>query len=252
MTDQNRGSAESSTAESRTAESRTAENRTAEHRTAENRAESGTEAPLRDLPDRRPVAAHRLLHEGMVWDLVRDTVDFAEGVRFDREYVWHTGAVAVLAVDDQDRVLMIRQYRHPVGHSLWEIPAGLLDLDGEAPHIAAARELAEETGYEPGQMQTLVDLRPSPGGNDEVIRVYLASGVRVSSAEFERTHEEAELISRWVPLSEAVTAVLEGRITNGTTVSALLALQVLRSAGSERATQLRAADAPFMERPGRD
>lgn len=210
---------------------------------------------LRDEPGQRPVAARRLLHDGMVWDVVRDTVDFADGVRFDREYIWHTGAVAVLAIDEQERVLMIRQYRHPVGHSLWEIPAGLLDLEGEAPHIAAARELAEETGYEPEQLRTLIDLRPSPGGSDEVIRVYLASGVHSSEVEFERTHEEAELVTRWVPLTEAVTAVLEGRITNGTTVSALLALHALRSTGSGPGTEsvtLRAADAPFMERPGRD
>ncbi|HEX7350411.1 NUDIX hydrolase [Brachybacterium sp.] len=214
---------------------------------------------LADEPGRRHVAAQRTLHHGMVFDLVRDTVDFAEGVRFDREYVRHTGAVAVLAVDDQDRVLMIRQYRHPVGHQLWEIPAGLLDLEGEAPHLAAARELAEETGFVPEHLRTLVDLRPSPGGNDEVIRVYLAEGVRQSSEEFERTDEEAELLQRWVPLSEAVAAVLEGRLTNGTTVAALLTLQALRGAehGDGRSEgrgteQLRPADAPFMPRPGRD
>ena len=209
--------------------------------------------PLRDLPGQRPVTERRVLHEGMVWDLVRDTIDFAEGVRFDREYVWHTGAVAVLAVDELDRVLMIRQYRHPVGHSLWEIPAGLLDLDGEAPHLAAGRELSEETGYQPEQLRTLIDLRPSPGGNDEVIRVYLATGVRGSDEEYERTDEEAELVTRWVPLADAVTAVLEGRITNGTTVSALLALQVLRSSGAGSVMMtLRPADAPFRARPGRD
>ncbi|MBB5831676.1 NUDIX domain-containing protein [Brachybacterium aquaticum] len=205
--------------------------------------------PLRDEADLRPVAARVTLHDGMVWDLVRDTIDFAPGVRFDREYIWHTGAVAVLAVDDEDRVLMIRQYRHPVGHALWEIPAGLLDLDGEAPHRAAARELAEETGYEPARLSTLVDLRPSPGGSDEVIRVYLAEGVRASDTEFEREHEEAELVSRWVPLAEAVTAVLEGRLTNGTTVAGLLALAALRAGGA--GTTLRPADAPFMARPGR-
>lgn len=211
------------------------------------------EPPLRDESGQRPVAERHTLHEGMVFDLVRDTVDFAEGVRFDREYVWHTGAVAVLAVDAADRVLLIRQYRHPVGHSLWEIPAGLLDLDGEAPHIAAARELAEETGYEPRQLRTLVDLRPSPGGSDEVIRVYLATGVRESEQEFERTDEEAELVPCWMPLAEAMTAVLEGRITNGTTVSALLTLQVLRDRGDDSgASELRGADAPFMERPGRE
>lgn len=210
-----------------------------------------SEAPVRDEPGRRPVVARRRLHDGMVFDLVRDTVDFAEGVRFDREYVWHTGAVAVLAVDEADRVLLIRQYRHPVGHALWEIPAGLLDLDGEAPHVAAARELAEETGYDPTGMRTLVDLRPSPGGNDEVIRVYLATGVRSSEDEFERTDEEAELVTRWVPLPDAVSAVLEGHITNATTVAAVLALQVLRAKG-QHADELRPADAPFMARPGRD
>src|SRR5690625_7749000 len=70
------------------------------------------EPPLRDEPGQRPLAGRRTLHEGMVFDLVRDTVDFADGVRFDREYIWHTGAVAVLAIDDADRVLLIRQYRH--------------------------------------------------------------------------------------------------------------------------------------------
>ena len=210
----------------------------------------GGEDPLRDDADLRPVAAHRTVHEGMVWDLVRDTIDFAPGVRFDREYIRHTGAVAVLAVDEADRVLLIRQYRHPVGHRLWEIPAGLLDLAGEPPHVAAARELAEEAGCEPVRMSTLVDLRPSPGGSDEMIRVYLAEGVRESEEEFERVHEEAELISRWVPLGEAVAAVLEGRITNGTTVAALLALKSLRGGGAP-AVALRPADAPFMERPGR-
>lgn len=211
---------------------------------------------LRDEPDPRQLAHREVLHRGMVWDLVRDTVDFAPGVRFDREYVWHTGAVAVLAVDGQDRVLLIRQYRHPVGHSLWEIPAGLLDLDGEPPHVAAARELTEETGYEAGQLHTLVDLRPSPGGNDEVIRVYLATGVRETQDDFERTDEEAELVTRWVPLSEAVAAVLEGRITNGTTVSALLALQSVRACrdrqGADLLGRLRPAEAPFLTRPGRD
>src|SRR5699024_6890730 len=149
----------------------------------------GTEAPVRDEPGRRPVAARRRVHEGMVFDLVRDTVDFAEGVRFDREYVWHTGAVAVLALDEQDRVLMIRQYRHPVGHALWEIPAGLLDQDGEAPHVAAARELAAETGYDPTEMRTLVDLRPSPRGRAEVSRALLATRVRRRGEAVEGTAE---------------------------------------------------------------
>src|SRR5699024_10757927 len=103
------------------------------------------------------------------------------------------------------------------------IPAGLLDVRGEAPHLAAARELTEETGYLAEQISTLVDLRPSPGASDEVIRVYLATGIRTADDDgFQRTDEEAELVSRWVPLAGAVAGVLDGRITNGTTVSALL------------------------------
>ncbi len=212
---------------------------------------SAENIPLSDLPGQRPVAQRRTAHQGMIADVLRDTIDFADGVRFDREYVRHPGAVAVLALDEADRVLMIRQYRHPVGHELWEIPAGLLDLDGEPPHVAAARELMEETGCEPLTLETLIDLRPSPGGSDEVIRVYLARGVRASEEEFEREHEEAELVQRWVPLAEAVQAVLEGRITNATTVSALLALQVRRGALADIPAP-RPADTPFMQRPGRE
>ena len=121
----------------------------------------GREDPLRDEADQRPVAAHRTVHEGMVWDLVRDTIDFAPGVRFAREYIRHTGAVAVLAVDEADRVLLIRQYRHPVGHRLWEIPAGLLDLAGEPPHVAAARDVVEparDVGDEAGHVAVAVDV----------------------------------------------------------------------------------------------
>lgn len=211
------------------------------------------ESPLRDVAGRRPLAARETVHEGAIFDLVRDTVDFAADVQFDREYLWHSGSVAVLAVDEDDRVLMIRQYRHAVGMTLWEIPAGLLDLDGEAPHVAAARELAEESGYAAEQLSTLVDLRPTPGASDEVVRVYLATGIREADEDgFERVDEEAELTSRWVPLAEAVTAVLEGRISNGPTVSALLALQVLRSEPGTDRPRPRAAEAPFMQRPGRD
>lgn len=209
-----------------------------------------TGAALRDEVGRRSVAARRTLHEGMIFDLVRDTVDFTAEVRFDREYLCHTGAVAVLALDEQDRVLLIRQYRHAVGATLWEIPAGLLDRDGEAPHRAALRELAEEAGVSATALRTLVDLRPSPGGSDEVIRVYLATGLTAATLDFERTDEEAELITAWVPLQEAITAVLEGRITNATTVSALLTLAAVRS--GEGIAALRPADAPFLERPGRD
>ncbi|MCS6712685.1 NUDIX hydrolase [Brachybacterium sp. EF45031] len=204
---------------------------------------------LRDEISRRPVARHRVLHDGAVFDLVSDTVDFAPGVRFEREYLRHPGAVAVLAVDDQDRVLLIRQYRHPAGGTLWEIPAGLLDIDGEAPHLAAARELREETDHEADHLEVLLDLRPSPGGSDEVIRVYLATGIR-EVAPGEREDEEAEIEHRWVPLRDAITGVLEGRLTNGTLAAAVLALAARR--GSAQGLTPRPADVPLPERPGRE
>ncbi|GAA1486198.1 NUDIX domain-containing protein [Brachybacterium fresconis] len=208
---------------------------------------------LTDEPGARPVTNRTTVHSGMVFDIVRDTVDFAPGVQFDREYMRHPGAVAVLAVDEQDHVLLIRQYRHPVGHTLWEIPAGLLDVDGEDPHVGALRELGEETGRTAARLRTLVDLRPSPGGSDEVIRIYLATGARAleEATGFERTDEEAEIETRWLPLADAVTAVLEGRLTNATTVTAVLALAAHRARGGDDG-MLRAADAPFLERPGRD
>lgn len=208
-----------------------------------------TGRPLRDEPGRRTVAVSATLHHGIVWDLVRDTVDFAPGVRFDREYVRHTGAVAVLAVDDQDRMLLIRQYRHPVGYTLWELPAGLLDMDGEAPHLAARRELREEAGHDAAAVEALVDVRPSPGGSDEVIRIYLASGVHPAVEEgFERTDEEAELEVRWEQVDDVARAVLAGELTSGVVVPGVLALVARRALAAD----LRPGDVPWPERPGRD
>lgn len=188
------------------------------------------DSPLRDEPGRRPVAASEVAHHGMVWDVVRDTVEFAPRVVFDREYVRHTGAVAVLAVDEHDRMLLIRQYRHPVGHTLWEIPAGLLDIDDEAPDRAALRELREETDHDATGAEVLLDLRPSPGGSDEVIRIYLATGAPPALDDgFERIDEEAELEVRWESVETVARAVLAGDLTSGTLVSGVLALIARRS-----------------------
>ncbi|UYG16551.1 NUDIX hydrolase [Brachybacterium huguangmaarense] len=203
--------------------------------------------PLRDEPGRRDVAARRTVHHGMVWDIVRDTIDFAPGVRFDREYVHHTGAVAVLAVDERDRMLLIRQYRHPAGETLWEIPAGLLDVGGEAASAAALRELREETGHDAQTVQTLLDFRPSPGGSDEVIRIYLVTGVRAAVEDgFVRTDEEAELEVRWAGIDEVARAVLAGDLTSGSLVAGVLALVGHRALGAP----LRGRDTPWPERPG--
>lgn len=217
---------------------------------------SGTERATTDargerLADRsgeRPVSGSETLHHGIVVDLVRDQVDFAPGVSFDREYVRHPGAVAVLALDEDDRVLLIRQYRHPAAATLWELPAGLLDHGGEAPHLAARRELREETDHDATTWHTLVDVRSSPGGSDEVVRVYLAGGLTAEAeAGFERAEEEAEIQQRRVPLDEVVDAVLAGDLTNATLVAGILALAAVRSRPEGR-QRLRAADVPFPTR----
>lgn len=210
-----------------------------------------TPTTLHDLAGERPVTASRIVHDGMVVDMVRDSIDFAPGVRFDREYVRHPGAAAVLALDDQDRVLLIRQYRHPVAQTLWELPAGLLDQEGEASHRAAQRELAEETDHEASTWRTLVDLRLSPGGSDEVVRVYLACGaVPVAGEPFARAEEEAEIEQAWVPLDDIVAGVLRGDLTGGSLVAGVLALVAHRARGGT-VDQLRPADVPFPVRRDR-
>ena len=106
---------------------------------------------LTDRVDPRRVLASETVYEGRIWDVVSEQVELSEGgPRMTRDFITHPGAVAILALDDQDRVLLIRQYRHPVGMTQWEIPAGILDVEGEHPAKAAARELGEEADLSAG------------------------------------------------------------------------------------------------------
>lgn len=180
----------------------------------------------------RPVLEHTDLHRGKIWDLVSETVDLGDS-RVVREFVDHPGAVAVIALDDQGRVLLIQQYRHPVRMELWEPPAGLRDVDGEPPHVTAARELEEEADLRAGTWHLLAQFRNSPGGSNEEILVYLARDVsEVPEAErFTREDEEAGIVPRWVPLDEAVDAVLAGRITSPSAAVGVLAAAASRDRG---------------------
>ena len=142
----------------------------------------------------------------------------------ERTVVTHPGAVAVLALDDAQRVLMIRQYRHPVGRLLWEIPAGLRDADGESPLRTAQRELLEETGYTAREWHSLVDYFTSPGFSTERIRIYLARGLeRADHPGHEREHEEKFIVIGWLPLAEAVRLVLAGKLHNSAAITGILA-----------------------------
>ncbi|MBC7290065.1 MAG: NUDIX hydrolase [Actinotalea sp.] len=181
----------------------------------------------------------------MVWDVVRDTVDLGEPGTVRREYLRHPGAVSVIALDDQDRVLLLRQYRHPVRQELWEPPAGLLDVPGEPLQVAAARELAEEADLVAGRWWTLADYCSSPGGSDEALRVFLARDLTPvpEHARHTREAEEHGMPARWVPLDEAVGAVLAGRLHNPSAVIGVLAAAAARARGW---ADLRPADAPVL------
>lgn len=169
---------------------------------------------LRDEPFEPEVRQSDLVHEGWVWNVRSDRVAYGDG-EIAREYVEHPGAVAVLALDDAGRVLLIQQYRHPIRYRDWELPAGLLDIEGEDPMDAAKRELAEEADLVAREWQLLVSAWTTPGGNDEVIRIYLATGVSAAPHAHDREDEEADIRLEWVPLSEAADAVLDGRFRNG-------------------------------------
>jgi ADP-ribose pyrophosphatase len=193
---------------------------------------TGQEGGPVDRSAPRPVLEHTDLHHGKIWDLVSETVDLGES-RVVREFVDHPGAVAVIALDDQGRVLLIQQYRHPVRMELWEPPAGLRDVDGEPPHVTAARELEEEADLRAGTWHLLAQFRNSPGGSNEEILVYLARDVsEVPEAErFTREDEEAGIVPLWVPLDEAVDAVLAGRITSPSAAVGVLAAAASRDRG---------------------
>jgi len=184
------------------------------------------QGPIRDLRDPAAVTSSERVFEGRVWDIRRDEFTFA-GHTIAREYMDHPGAVAVLAIDDQDRVLLINQYRHPVGLRDWELPAGLLDVDGEPPLAAARRELAEETDLTAEHWSELITFHTSPGGSNETLHIYEARGLLPTEA-FGRTEEEAEIVKRWVSLDEAVDAVLEGRLSNSILIIAVLAAHARR------------------------
>jgi 8-oxo-dGTP pyrophosphatase MutT (NUDIX family) len=171
-----------------------------------------------------------------------DKVRMPDGHDAQRSVVTHPGAVAVLALDEARRVLMIRQYRHPVGHQLWELPAGLRDADGEAPVQTAQRELLEETGYRAREWHTLVDYFSSPGFSTERIRIFLARGLeRAPEGGGEREHEEKFIVADWVPLDAAVELALAGKLHNGPAITGILAGYAARSKGF---SGLRPAAAP--------
>ena len=199
---------------------------------------------IADVAEHWPVVSSAELLRSRLITVRTDKVRMPDNQLAEREVVLHPGAVAVLALDDADRILLIRQYRHPVGRLLWEIPAGLRDVAGEDPFRTVQRELVEEAGYRARDWRVLVDFFSSPGYSTERLRVYLARDLeRVPEAErdFIPQHEEAFLLTSWLPLEEAVAKVFAGELHNGVTALGILAGYAARSDGFAR---LRPADAP--------
>ena len=203
---------------------------------------------LVDRLEQRPVEHSETVFEGMVWDVVRDTVDLGEGGTVRREYIQHPGAVGVVALDDRGRVLLIQQYRHPVGTFEWELPAGLLDVAGEPPWQAAARELHEEADLEAGRWDVLMDYYASPGGVSEALRIFVARDLSdvPHGDRFTRESEELGMPTRWVDLDEAHDAVLRGQLHNPAAVIGILSAHAARA---RNWSTLRPHDASWPEHP---
>ncbi|MEH3090372.1 MAG: NUDIX hydrolase [Microbacterium arborescens] len=177
---------------------------------------------LRDEPVEPEILSSELVYSGHVWDVRDETVRFGDG-EITRQFVDHPGAAAVVAIDDDERVVLIQQYRHPIRHRDWEIPAGLLDVAGEPPIETARRELAEEVDLVAESLEPLVSIFTTPGGNDEVIHVFLARGLSAAPSAFEREDEEADMRVERVALTDVVDGVLAGRFRNGILATGVLA-----------------------------
>ncbi len=203
-----------------------------------------SESPISDRVADLPVTASERVYQGMVWNIRSEEVNLGASGTVRREFMEHTGAVAILALNEREEVLLLRQYRHPVRSYLWELPAGLLDVPGESWIEGARRELAEEADLIARRWDTLVDFYTSPGGSDEFIRIYLARNLREVPERQRHTREaeEADMVPVWIPLQEAAELALAGDLHNPSTVLGILAAQVGRA---QQWATLRPIDAPF-------
>lgn len=202
-----------------------------------------------DAPSPRRLLSTEKVYEGRIWDVVSDSFQLQDsGDALTRDYIDHPGAVAVLPMNARGEILLLKQYRHPVGMDLWEIPAGLLDVEGEDFVAGAARELAEEADLAAGTWNVLADFFNSPGSSSEAIRIYLARDLTEvpHHDRHVRLDEEAEIEFHWISLDDALASVLAGRLHNPSAVVGILAAAAARANGY---SGLRPADAPWPAHP---
>ncbi|AIV37265.1 MULTISPECIES: NUDIX domain-containing protein [Streptomyces] len=207
-----------------------------------------TGSTIKDTPEEWEIRGSQTPFRGKKTSVRTDDVVMPDGSVVSRDYQVHPGSVAVLALDEEGRVLVIRQYRHPVRERLWEIPAGLLDVPGENPLHAAQRELYEEAHVKAEDWRVLTDVYTTPGGCDEAVRIFLARGLSEAVGErFEVEDEEADMELTRVPVADLVRGVLAGELHNNCLVVGVLSL--VAAERGDGLDALRPAEAPWPARP---
>ncbi len=203
---------------------------------------------VRDQLEQWPVSARTIEGRGRVMNFVEDVITTPTGDTITRQWCTHPGAVAVIAWRDDDHIMVVDQYRHPVGMRLIEPPAGLLDIAGEDYLLAAQRELAEEAEIAAQTWNVLVDVFTTPGGVQESIRVFLARDITQADRPdgFIIEGEEADMGHTWVPRQTLVDGILAGHLSSPSLVAGVMALEIARLAGT--VDQLRPANSPWPAR----
>jgi ADP-ribose diphosphatase len=176
------------------------------------------------------ILSHRRVYSGRVLAVDVDEIEEPGGVRATREVVRHSGSVVILAVDDQERLVLVRQYRYPVGDVLWEIPAGRRD-PGESPEEGARRELEEEVGARAATVEHVLSFFATPGFCDEVMHLFRATGLTLGRA---RPEADEQIETRWVTLAEAHGMADRGEVKDAKTLLAVM-LEERRRGGARTA-----------------
>jgi ADP-ribose pyrophosphatase len=170
----------------------------------------------------------QIAYQGRIWNVIAKTFEF-QGEELTRDYIQHPGAVAVLAINEKDEVLLIKQYRAPVNQYLYEMPAGLRDEEDESDLESAKRELSEEADYQAKSWSHLQSFYTTPGSSSEVIEIFLAQDLSPTGESFDRTSEEKGMVPIWIPFSEVLASVMQSKTKSPTLVVAVLALAARRS-----------------------
>lgn len=178
--------------------------------------------------DRFEHRGDRLVHRGNVWYVVVGEFEAPDGTLFERDIVRSPGAVGVVALDFDPEgralVTLVEQYRPSLDRTMIEIPAGMRDIDGEAPEVTAERELIEEAGRRPGRLTRLTEMHPSAGMTDSSTIIFLATGCTAAAQDLQGPEEDHLVVIR-LPLDDALGMIDDGRITDAKTVVGLLALE---------------------------